>query len=432
MKEYPAAMIRLILVLTLFASRAIPVPASAQTPHPAPTHHDANFDSERNEANELFLAEKILESLPLYEDLCRQDQTIAVFAERHAAGLLAKQATVSNPTDKTEIHTQAIKELQRAQALGDKSDYARNVLGAESKTSIGAIITGIPLTVGYTYQGNAAAKPIFQEAEAAFGRSDIAGALPLYIQAANLDPAFYGAALCVGDMYARLKDTPNALLWYAKGIAIDPDRETAYRWSGDALFHAGDQAGAGRMYVEAAVAEPYGRSAFGQLGSWAKLNHRELTRPDITRPEFITPQGILKIDPVLAASTSDGRSSWIVYQQYRVAHGARVLNQFMLAGASDSSGVVVKVDGYRHTIAEEHAALRAMLSDLETNIKTGAVLESNLDPSLRNIRSLENAGFLGAWIAINAADAGIRSDYPEYRAKHRQHLVDYVTTYLIH
>ena len=57
--------------------------------------------------------------------------------------------------------------------------------------------------------------------------------------------------------------------------------------------------------------------------------------------------------------------------------------------------------------------------------------EANLDPSIRNIRNLEKPDVLGAWIAINSADAGIRSDYPDYRAHHRKHLINYVYAYLI-
>jgi len=421
-------MIHSILALALSVFQ---VPAGSQAP-PAPTpHHEANFDSERKQANELFVADKVLESLPLYEDLCRQDQTIAVFAERHAAGLLAKEATLSDPAAKSEVHLQAITELKRARTLGDTSDYVNNVLGSETRTFLGALITGVPLTVGYTYHGKPEAQPPFRDAEAAFGRSDLATALPLYIQAANLDPAWYNASLCVGDTFARLKDTANAILWYTKAIAIDPDRETAYRWWGDVLFHAGDRDGAGRKYVEAVVAEPYGKTASGQLGSWAKVTGHQLTKPAITRPEFTTPKGVLKIDPALSASTTDGRSSWIVYQQYRVAHGARVLNQFIVAGGLDSNAVVTNVNGYRHTIAEEHAALRAMLSDIDAKLKNGSLIDANLDPDIRNIQDLEKAGFLGAWIAIDAADAGIRSDYPDYLSHHRQHLIDYVSNYLI-
>jgi hypothetical protein len=83
------------------------------------------------------------------------------------------------------------------------------------------------------------------------------------------------------------------------------------------------------------------------------------------------------------------------------------LNQLILAGASDANAVVTP-GGYRHTIAEERAALRAMLADVDSRLKSGTLTEANLDPSIRNIRTLEEANVLGAWIAINAADAGIR------------------------
>jgi hypothetical protein len=178
------------------------------------------------------------------------------------------------------------------------------------------------------------------------------------------------------------------------------------------------------------VAEPYAKPPFAELGQWAQRTGHQAVKPAIARPEFTTPDGVLKIDPELAASTQDGRSCWIVYQQYRVAHGARTLNQLIVAGGSDASAVV-HPSGYRHTLAEEHAALRAMLSDIDAKLKAGTLVEANLDPSLRNIRNLERADALGAWIAINAADAGIRSDYPEYRARHRKHLIDYINAYLI-
>jgi hypothetical protein len=106
------------------------------------------------------------------------------------------------------------------------------------------------------------------------------------------------------------------------------------------------------------------------------------------------------------------------------------MNQLIVAGSSDANAVV-KPSDYRHTIAEEHAALRAMLADINTKLKSGTLTEASLDPSIRNIRNLEKSDVLGAWIAINAADAGIRSDYPDYRSHHRKHLLDYVNAYLI-
>jgi tetratricopeptide (TPR) repeat protein len=422
---------RSLLILIVLASSILQAQAAPQAQPSAGPHHDANFESERKQADELFLATKPLEALPLYEDLCRQDPTVAVFAERHGAGLLAKEATLSDQNARLQTHLQAIKELKRAQSLGDNSLYVRTALEADTKTFVGAVIAGIPLTVGYTYHGKPEAQAPFHDADVAFAHADWAGAAKLYINAAELDPAWYDAALYAGDSFFRLKDLPNAGIWFAKAATIDPDRETAYRYWGDALFQGGDRDSARQKFVEAVVAEPYGKPASGELAQWAQHTGHQFVRPAITRPDFITPQGTLQIDPALAASTQDGRSSWIIYQQYRVTHGARTLNQPIVGGGSDINAVITP-NGYRHTVAEEHAALRAMLADIDAKLKAGTLVEAGLDPSIRNLRNLEKANALGAWIAINAADAGIRSDYPGYRSNHRKHLVDYVNAYLIH
>jgi tetratricopeptide (TPR) repeat protein len=418
----------LLVALTIFADMHAQV--APQAASPAQTQHEAGFEAERQRANELFLAQKLLEALPLYEDLCRQDRAVAVFAERHGAGLLAKEATLSDPAERMKLHQEAMQEIKRAQSLGDNSDYVRVVLSSENKNLIGAVLTGVPLTVGYTYSGNAEAQAAFREAEAAFGRSDLATALKGYINAAALDPTWYAPALEAGDTCFRLKETGDAGAWFARAISIDPDRETAYRYWGDALLQAGDPVASRQKFVEAVVAEPSATASFLALGQWARRTGHQLVKPAITRPDFSTPDGKLKADPELAASTQDGRSSWLVYQQYRVDRGARTLNQTIVAGGSDVNGVV-RPSGYRHTVEEEHAALRAMLSEIDAKLKDGTLVEGNLDVSIRNLRNLERSNVLGAWIAINAADAGIRSDYPEYRAYHRKHLLDYVNAYLI-
>jgi hypothetical protein len=43
----------------------------------------------------------------------------------------------------------------------------------------------------------------------------------------------------------------------------------------------------------------------------------------------------------------------------------------------------------------------------------------------------EEYAALRALLAIFVADAGIRSDRPDYRAQHRSHLIDYVNSYLV-
>ena len=419
--------------VTISTTLLLPSCAGAQSvviQNAAPPHHEVNYESERQQADILYQQKKLLEALPLYQDLRRQDSTVALFAARYGESLLAKEPTITDQKERFAIHTQGIVELRSAQGLGDNSLFVRNTVNADSKTPSGAILAGIPLSIGYTYHGTAAAQPFFAKGEAAFHAQDWAAALTFYTQAASADPAWYDAALYAGDSCFRMKDALGASTWFVRATAIDPGRETAWRYWGDTLFHAGDANAAREKFVEAVVAEPYGHMATFEIAQWAKRTGHQLVTPAISRPEFTTPNGELKIDPTLASSTLDGRSSWIVYQQYRVAHGARILNQTVIAGSWNTSGVITP-NGYEHTIAEEHAALRAMLADIDSKIQSGALSEANLDTSLRNIRNLEHANVLGAWIAINAADAGIVQDYPQYRDHHRQHLVEYINTVLI-
>src|ERR1700728_5255033 len=110
-----------VLVFIAIFYLVLPFQVASQTSPSVVSHHEPNFESERKHADELYLAQKPLEALPLYEDLCRQDPAVAVFAERHGAGLLAEEATLSDSAERLKVHQQAIGELKRAQALGDNS-----------------------------------------------------------------------------------------------------------------------------------------------------------------------------------------------------------------------------------------------------------------------------------------------------------------------
>jgi tetratricopeptide (TPR) repeat protein len=393
-------------------------------------NHSAKFEEERKQANELFLAGKVLEALPLYEDLCRQDQTVAVFAERHAAGLFAKQATLSNDAEKKAVQEQGMAELRRAQSLGDNSSFVQSILALQAKNTVGSILSGVPLTVGYTYHGKPDAQAAMKEAETAFARNDMAAAVEFYKRASALDPSWYDPALYAGDTYFRLKDISNAGLWFQKAIVLDPDRETAYRYWGDALAHSGDLENSKKKFEQAVVAEPYGKNSWLALGQWAKLAHAQVFRPQIVRPEFTTPGGKLQADPTLAQESGDGRASWQVYQKVRVAYGASGLNQIIVAGGTDANGII-HPSGYRHSLAEESESLTAMLSDVQAKLKAGTVMVDKLDPSIKNLLQLQNAGMIDCWVIMNAADTGIRADYPAYRKDHRELLLTFIDRYMV-
>ena len=393
--------------------------------------HEANFDVERKQANDLFLAGEILKSLPLYEDLCRQDQTIAVFAERHGSGLLRKASTLSDPTTQKLMQEQGMAEIRRAAKLGDNSAYVQTILSASAKSVMGSAISGLPLSVGYLYHGSTEAQPVMKEAEASFGREDISGALKLYLRAAQMDSKWYDAALYAGDMYFRQGDADNAGIWYAKAIAIDPDRDTAYRYWGDALMKAGKPDQARVKFEQAFVAEPYSRPGWLSLVQWARLTKTPVTIPQIALPKFTISEGALVPDPALTteAAKSSGRASWTAYESCRAKH---------LPVGGGTSGFGVSADGSvtptgnYHSLGQEVECLRATLIDLRIRMADGSISEANLDPSLKMLLQLDKDGVLPCWILLNAADQGIRFDYPAYRKANREELIAYVDRYLLH
>jgi tetratricopeptide (TPR) repeat protein len=420
-------------LLVTFTAVCLATAAAQQSANQQPLgtpQHEANFDAERKQANDLFLAGEILKSLPLYEDLCRQDQTIAVFAERHGAGLLRKASTVTDPAAHKIVQEQAIEEIRRAVKLGDNSAYVQTILSAGTKSVIGSALSGLPLSVGYLYHGSAQAQPVMIEAEATFGREDVPSALKLYLRAAQMDPKWYDPALYAGDMYFRQGDTANAAVWYAKAIAIDPDRDTAYRYWGDALMKAGKPDEARVKFEQAFVAEPYSKPGWLSFLQWARQTKTPVVIPQVALPKFTVNEGKLVPDPALATegAKSSGRAAWTAYETCRVKHAP-------VAGAT--SGFAVSVDGSvtptgsYHSLGQETECLQTTLVDLRARMADGSVPEQSLDPSLKMLLQLEKDGVLPCWLLLNAADQGIRFDYPAYRKTHRDDLVVYVDRYLL-
>ena len=162
---------------------------------PAP-QHKSSFDAERLQADEAYVHGRHMEALPLYEDLCEQDQTIALFAERHGTLLLEKAEITADAKEKNALVTEGLAELHRAQRLGDSSPLLIQTLYEASKTPVGAAAGApmgtLPLTAGYTHVGSAAAEASFQQAQLAFTQQNFAAAAPLFVKAAQADPQIAG------------------------------------------------------------------------------------------------------------------------------------------------------------------------------------------------------------------------------------------------
>jgi tetratricopeptide (TPR) repeat protein len=415
------------------SSSAVPGTAQKAAPKVA---HEANFDAERAQANQLYLAGRRLEALPLYEDLCRQDQVNPAFAERHGTGLIAKAGTLSDPKQQQAMYAEGMKELQRAESLGDNSPFVENILSMYSKTPLGLAVGGpmgaLPLTVGYYYNGSPQAQSLMQQGQAAFGKNDFSNALQFYLATAAADPKWYTAALFAGDAYDHLLEYSNAGVWYAKAIAIDPDRENAYRYWGNALMDAGDTVGARVKFEQAIAAEPYTRSTYAGLQNWAAQTRTALVYPQVRRPDFAMTNGKIT-DASLTSETGDGHSSWLVYAQTRLAHDPHVIfNEWMMAGSTPNTPQFNFVPtGYVHTLAEEVEAINAMLADVEKKLAAGSVTEEKLLPELKTMLQVQKDKMLEPFILLSFNDAGLRHGYPEYRAAHRDQVAAYIDRYLI-
>lgn len=123
---------------------------------------------------------------------------------------------------------------------------------------VDALIASLPLdgSDGKPFSQNAEADRLMREAEGFFSSGKLDEALANYQKALQLDPALYEAALFSGDVYTQREDFQNAEVWYQKAIAIDPTRETAYRYSATPLMKQHKLDAARDRYVEAFITEP--------------------------------------------------------------------------------------------------------------------------------------------------------------------------------
>ncbi|MGA2742769.1 MAG: hypothetical protein ABSG65_35690 [Bryobacteraceae bacterium] len=120
-------------------------------------------------------------------------------------------------------------------------------------------------------------------------------------------------------MCFRKKDVACASEWFGKAVAIDPARETAYRYWGDALMAAGKTMEARDKFIEAVIAQP-GPKPWAALQNWAKRNNCRLTAPKIDRPNLGENPQTMAINPNdVEDAEGTGRSAGIGYSITRAA-----------------------------------------------------------------------------------------------------------------
>ena len=369
-------------------------------------------NDEAARADTLWTQGKKLDALPLYEDLAKAHPNEQVYFWRLADCLSAESVQLSDPAQVKAIRVRERDAAKRAIALGNTFEYVRQMATLDPDK---------PLFSGIDSPG----KALLEEAEKAYTAGGFPAAMAKYEAAAEADGKLYEAPLFAGDTAYVQKDLPTAAHWFARAIAIDPDRETAYRYWGDAIFKLGnDPAAAKEKFIDAIVAEPYSKFAWQGLNQWAQIEKAVVLAPKIDRPAapVVDPKNPKNINvPMDFGATDDkqhpGASAWMIYSLYRASYRGGIFQKDF-----------PNEKEYRHTLKEEDAALTMVAND----IKEKKIDPSMLDESLRNLMELSNAGMLDCWILINGADDGIAKDYDAYRGGHRQLLHDYMERFVAH
>jgi tetratricopeptide (TPR) repeat protein len=368
------------------------------------------YTEKKQHAMDLYRQNKMVDAAAEFEQLAAaNDKDMEVFS---ALGfvLFAMTATAGNDQEREQLAARARKALERAKELGDKTEITDMALSRLREGTPGPS----------KFSRNPEADLAMQQAETLFVKGQLDQAIDLYKQALNKDPKLYEAALYIGDGYYK---TPGRMdqsgEWFAKAIAIDPNRETAYRYWADVLIKQGDASGAREKYVEAYISEPYNRLAVSGFTTWAKNHQVPLAHPAITIPTSVDRKDgntNITIDPSTLTKKDNGSAAWLMYGITR---------------ANWSNGEFLKKHpnekAYRHSLDEETAALHMVLTAIDAKAKRS----HDLDPSLALLLKLDQQGELEAYILLARSDEGISQDYGPYLRAHRDQLRAYVVDWVL-
>ena len=392
----------LVTLLTLlFLSIVIASPTQAQTEGTAEL---------KRQATALLKENKYTEALPILEKIAAAEPNDGETQFFLAFALIGQATNTKDNAARKALRIRARQAFVKAKAL----NY--------DEPKIDAMILGLPEdgsdSPGFT--SNAKANQLMEEGEALFSQGKPDEALKKYQEALELDPKLYSAALFSGDIYLQKEDYAKAEIWYQKAIAIDPDKETAYRYSATPLMKQRKIDEARDRYIEAFISEPYNRFARGGLIQWGQATQTSLAHPEITIPTNVTfdDKGDAKINldaSALLGGKDDGSFAWISYGATRSTWRKE---KFAKTFPNEKT--------YRHSLAEEADALRSVLS-----VATADKKDKKLSPSLTRLKKLDEEGLLESYILLAQPDEGIAQDHPAYLKQNREKLRRYMLQYVV-
>lgn len=384
----------LILYIFIFISQAF-----------YPAYGQENIAELKEKAAALVKEHKYLEALPLLEKITAADQNDAEAFFNLGSALLVKSIAINDPAGQKEFRVRAREAFIKSKNLGKDTTLVR------------AFIDAIPAdgSKEQSFSNDPRSDALTVAGEREFVGRNLDKAIELYKLALEADPKNYFAALFIGDCYLGKESYADAEIWYQRAISIDPNIETAYRYSATPLMKQGKFAEARDRYIEAWITEPYNRFALNGLLQWGKITKTQLGHPKIEPPKTETgADGNVNTTINVNPLSDDGSMAWIAYVSTRELWRKE---RFKQKFPNEKT--------YRHTLAEEADALRAVLQ-MAKSFKV-----KNLNPQIDMIGKLDSEGFLEAFILLALADKGIAADHPAYLRENRSKLRDYVKKYVI-
>ncbi|MER3429722.1 MAG: hypothetical protein C4324_01530 [Blastocatellia bacterium] len=359
----------------------------------------------KRQAQELVNQKKFLEALPLLEKIAAAEPQNAAVQFDLGNALLVKSVTSVPAEERRSFRLRARAAFVKSQELGNDTLLVR------------AFISSIPAdgSDGEGTSKNPASSAMVAAGEEEFAKNNYQKAIDYYQKALEFDSKNYYAALFIGDSYLQMNDFDKAETWYQKAIVIDPNLETAYRYSATPLMRQKKYDLALQRYIEAWITEPYNRFALNGLLQWGAVTGTKLAHPEITPPKIeIGPDGNSKTTVNVNPLSDDGSMAWIAYVNTRQAWKNELFSKKF-----------PKESEYRHTLAEEVEALRAVVKMAES------FKPKKLNHQIEMIKRLDSEGLLEAYILLASPDKGIAEDYEAYLQSNRAKLREYVNKYVV-
>src|SRR5258708_20385876 len=163
--------------------------------------------------------------MAVVEELASDHPSDFVVRERWAWCLFQYAGTLPDPQQRKSVRARARTIAVQAKGLGDNSQLLQLLLEQPADGGSEA-----------AFSDSKEADGVMKAAEADFFRGELDKAREGNMRALLMYPNTYLAPLFIGDVYFKQHVYGSAGEWFARAIQIDPNRETAYRYWGDALF----------------------------------------------------------------------------------------------------------------------------------------------------------------------------------------------------